>query len=222
MTRPARLLLLSICAAVLGLSVSLFLREYSVVFLLRGTTNDQIDTLAQAPSTPRPASARTTRELLVACGRIITTAPRLRAEPQTAAAVRAACQRVSAAILDRAPLNARAAAVALLSETPGFSADELADAQIRAPYEPWPLLMRIEAAAEQTESSPVERSAILALAGQDIARALLFPWGRDRLAALYADRPDMRATIGDAVTTLPAQDQRAFLSALRTATGESR
>jgi hypothetical protein len=213
MTFPAKLVLIAFCVITFGLSVTLFAREQRAAFLLRGTMNDQIDGLSVQGSVALPASARSIRDLLTACGRILTTAPRLRAEPETAVAVRASCANISAAILAQAPENARALVVHLLSAVPEISAEALAQAQRAAPYEPWPLLMRLEAMALASST----RTDLVALAEADFARALLFPWGRDRVARIYAETPELRGVIRRAAEALPNRDQQQFVRSLRSA-----
>lgn len=208
-----RIFSLALCLVCLGASLALFQREYRAAFFLRGTMNDQIESISSPSPPPVAASARTIRDMLTACGRILTTAPRLKAEPDTARSVRSGCARLSAAVLADAPGNARARAVALLSALPEISADQLASAQIRAPYEPWPLLMRIESVA----LAPQGRADLAAVAESDFIRALSTHWGRDRLATLYVQRPDLRDTIARAGEQAAPADQKAFLAAVRRA-----
>lgn len=213
MSISGRISLLALCFLCLGASLALFQREYWAAFFLRGTMNDQIESISSPSPPPVATSARTIRDMLTACGRILTTAPRLKAEPETAQAVRAGCARLSAAVLDDAPGNARARAVGLLSALPEISADQLASAQMRAPYEPWPLLMRIESVA----LAPAGRADLAAVAESDFIRAMSTPWGRDRLARLYVERPDLRDTITRAGEQAAPEDQQAFPAAVRRA-----
>ena len=217
MTFPARLLLIGFCVISLVLAFTLFVREHRAAFLLRGTMNEQIEGLSSHGSLTLPVSARSIRDLLTACGRILTTAPRVKAEPETAAAVRASCAELSGAILVSAPGNARALAVELLSAVPEVSSEDLATAQQAAPYEPWPLAMRLEVVAR---ASP-QNQGLLAVAEADFVRALLLPWGRDYVARLYASWPDLRGTIRRAAQVVPNRDQQSFARALRSANMEA-
>ena len=213
MTFSAKLVLIAFCLITLGFSLTLFTREQRTAFLLRGTMNDQIDGLSVQGGVALPASARSIRDLLTACGRILTIAPRLKAEPETAAEVRASCSGVSAAILLRSPKNARALAVQLLSAVPAISAEGLARAQRAAPYEPWPLVMRLEATAL---ASSTKRD-LVDVAEADFARALRFTWGRDRVAQIYTEAPALRGVIRRAAEALPIRDQYEFVRSLRSA-----
>lgn len=220
MTRPAPLLALLFCTLSLAMSVLVFAREYRTVYHLQGSAKDQIDALVAAMSgaapLPRAASARSTRDLLSACARLITRAPRLRAEPHTAAAVRGACGRIAGAILADSPGHARARTVALLAGLPSLDPRALALAQQAAPHEPWLLVARLDAVALAAPGG----ADLAAVAGDDIARALRTPWGRDRVVALYARRPDLRAAIHRAAKAPTMPQQADLRRALRAGLAE--
>lgn len=212
MTSSARLLLLGLCSLVLVLSLRVFAAEYSVTFLLRGTVNDQIDRLAAPESHTLPASARSVRDLMSACGTILSTAPRPKGNPALAASLRRSCGQLASDILAQSPGNGRAMAVALLAGLPHITPDAIRSAAAAAPHEPWPLLMRIEAA----HLAPPDPDIAKAMT-PDIARALGTDWGRERIAELYAARTDMRDSIMVLMPTLPQATQSDFLRALRSA-----
>lgn len=212
MPSTARFLLLGLCTLILVLSVQVFASEYRVTFLLRGTVNDQIDRLAMPGSPPLPASARTARDLMMACGTILTTAPRPKGDPALAARLRQSCGQLAAEIIAQAPGNGRALAIALLASLPHLRADAIRSAAAAAPHEPWPLLMRIEAAS----LAPPDPDIAEAMA-PDIVRALATVWGRERIARLYADRTDLRDRIKVLMQSLPQSAQSDFLRALRDA-----
>lgn len=214
MTALFRLSFLSTCALTAAFSLYLFGKEYQVAYLLRGMTNDQIDMIASSATLPEPRSARSARDLLTACGRILTLAPRISAEQDTADKVRAGCKAVSDRILKTSPTYGRARAVAVISSVPKISAADYRSARIAAPYEPWPLLIRIEAYA-RTAERPQE---LTGLAESDFASALSYQWGRDEMARLYVAHPSLRQGIRTAADRLDGDARTDFLRALRTAT----
>jgi hypothetical protein len=216
MSVVSRLVLIGVCLIVAMASGAAFLNEYRVAYLLRGTANDQIDALSASDAPLRSFSARSSRDLLSACGRLMTTAPRIKAEPATSVSVRRTCGRIAQDILSRAPTNARAMAVALVADLPNLSPDTFAKAQKAAPMEPWPLLMRLETIKAATDTNSIH-----ALALQDIRQALQSDWGRDRVAQLYLQRPDVQDVVIAALDQRPAADQRAFMSALRRASRDA-
>ena len=217
MSMPFRVTLLSSCALTVSFSLYLFAQEYQVAYLLRGTTTDQIERLASGAPLPAPRSARSTRDLLTACGRILTTAPALRQDAATANAVRAGCRSVSDAILERAPAYGRARAVSVISYLPRISAAEYRAARIAAPYEPWPLLMRLESYARSGERPPE----LAGPAESGIAAALSYRWGRDEVARLYIAHPDLRAGIRSVADRQEGAVRTDFLRALRDATAKA-
>ena len=212
----ARVSLVFFCLLLAAASAEIFHKEYAVAYFLRGTANDQIDTLSTSQNTFRAYSARSSRELLVACGRLLTTAPRLKADPETASSMRRACGQMAAEVTARAPSNARARAVALAADLPNISADMFKVAQKTAPFEPWPLLIRLDVVASAPESR-----ALGGLVVEDIGRALQSDWGRNRVARLYLERPDLQSLVLDAVGTQVPLEQRAFMAALRRASREA-
>lgn len=209
----ARIAIILICLCIAVASALAFRQEYAVVYQLRGTTNDQIDTLTLPDHRPAvPASARTLRDLLTNCARLMLQAPRLKAEPTLADLVRAQCAGVAEAALVRAPANARAHALSVLMARP-LLPGPLSVAQRTAPYEPWPLVTRLAAIAAADSDDP----ALEGLAREDVARALESSWGRRELAGLYLDHPDMRPLVQAALSTRPAAEQSDFLRLARQA-----
>jgi hypothetical protein len=221
-------IVLSCIGVIFGCVVS-FRHEFGVVSVLRGTTNDQIDSFTamstgtgmstgmstgtDTGSGYRPetaVSARTVRDLLEACVRLTLYAPRLKAEPALAQTVRTRCADLAGQMLEGAPANARAWAVRVLM-APELIASDLGAAQQAAPYEPWPLNTRLEA---------IRRAGPLAadlqpLVQADFARALQSSWGRGQMATIYAQRTDLRALIQGALDGLPPADQTDFIQRTR-------
>lgn len=197
------------------LSVSLreFSNEYRNVVLSVGTTNDKVAAFAEpALLPPVPGSARGTRDLLATCGRVLTLAPVLKADAVLAGRVAAGCRSVAQATLQMAPSHARALAVLVLTTAP-LDAGTLALAQAAAPFEPWPLNIRLKAVA--AAKAPSE--AVMVLARLDIGRAIMSDWGRRALVGLYQDREDFRETIALTAETAAVADQKAFVLLLRSA-----
>lgn len=199
------------CVLILVACVQAFVAEYRVVLHLNGTTNDLIATL-DSQETPRlqPFGARTARDLMVACGRTLTLAPRLKTDAALFDRVSAACDESANLILINAPSYGRARAVKLItSETISPRLYDLA--QSAAPYEPWALNQRLFALAGDSSLS----GNVMVLAQADFGRALRSDWGRMAVAALYRDRAELRPAITRAAELLPATDQAAFVAQLR-------
>lgn len=207
----ARFLLVGCLLLTVALSVRSFLSDYQVVFLLRGTLDDQVDRLTASGAPPHPASMRTTRDLMLACGDILSSPALLTGDPIRAKATAAACGRIADNILAEAPTNGRAQALRLLSDPAGVTAASLARARAAAPLEPWPLVTRITAVTRLSPLPPDVATAFL----PDLERALGTGWGRDRVVALYTTRPDLRDPIRRATASLGPEDQAAFLRAAR-------
>ena len=188
-----------------------FSREYRAVLSISGTTNELVETLAdpQFP-VPQPASARTMRDILSTCGRLLTLSPRLKSDPDLAERVTETCRKISAALLSTAPRNGRALAIGLLTSQ-HFDANGLEAAQSVAPYEPWPLNIRLQAVAG-ADALDKDTEALVA---EDIRRAMLSPWGKKALADLYIAHPSFRPLVSHAAEQAAPFEQRQFLAILR-------
>lgn len=206
--------LVAVCAAVLGTSAKLFAEEYQAIFFLRGTPNEQIDQLvAGGEPIPLPRSSRTTRDLLAACGRIISTSPRLRAEPELVSSVLRECRALADSILENSPSHARALALGLLADSSIPTQEAIQGAQMASRYEPWPATTRFDAYARIVDPDAATRKLMKA----DLARAMQFSWARQEAARLYRDHPSLRVLILEAAKELPNREQSQFVGAMRRA-----
>ena len=211
MFRTSRATIILLCIGVMVQSAMSFRQEFGVVSVLRGTMSDQIVSWTDAGyREPVPASARAVRDLLTACAKLKRFAPRLKAEPQIGAMVSARCGAMADRILVDAPTNARARALLLLVAADLRPAD-LAAAQKAAPYEPWPLIMRIAAIGTAGPLTPD----LQVLAKADFARALETSWGRTEMAGLYTARVDLRDLVQAALEGLPPAAQIDFIRKAR-------
>ncbi len=197
--------------AIFYMALRSFALEYPAVLLVNGTTNGFIDAaVSSRDNLPQPVSARTQRDLLALCGKTITLSPRLRSEPALKAAVAQRCSAIAQALLEASPSNARALAVLLLTAG-DIDPALLRIAQAAAPYEPWPLNLRMQAVgAAQGATESVSH-----LAQADYRRALVSNWGRNVVASLYRSHAGLRAAITAAAESAGPADQRRFLEALR-------
>jgi hypothetical protein len=218
-----RLSIILFCGTVLFGSASLFVQEYRVVFLLRGTTNDQIAAFANPNYKAAAAvSARTLRDLIIACARLSLSAPALKAQPELAETVRGRCAELADEVLQTSPANARARALAALM-SPKLSAPELAVAQSTAPYEPWPLVTRLSAiAAADTAATEGLAPDIQSLAQTDFARALQSGWGQREVVKIYTQNSALRPLIQGALGGLTPVEQSRFIRLVRQAAASSR
>lgn len=188
-----------------------FLGEYQAVLVMTGTTRDMVASLAdQSDEVPQPASPRTTRDLMSACGRALTLVPIVKADPALAAQVSGKCESIAQAILAQAPSNARALAIGLLTAD-RIDSVQLQRAQAAAPFEPWPLNIRLQALARAKALSP----AAMALAQDDFQRALMSQWGQEEVVRIYQTREALRPTIALAAEKIDPKDQKAFVDLLR-------
>lgn len=195
------------CLIVLVLSARLFMTEYGLVLQLSGTTNDRIAAFS-APDfvAPRPQSARSAREVLASCGRVLTIAPSLKADPALARIVARNCATTASVMLERGPSNGRALAV-LLFASPEVDPQAYLAAQSAAPYESWALNLRLLAFSG---SAPLT-ARLIEIAEADISRAILSDWGRSAIARIYRDKPSLRPAITRVAERAPAEAQAAFL-----------
>lgn len=202
--------LVIICLVVIGLAIRLFLLDHRVVRHLAGTTNDRIAALStDGFDAPRPISARSSRDLMMSCGRILTIAPSLKADAALARRVAQGCAATAQALLDTGPSNAGALTVLLLaSDSP--TAQLYRHARDAAPYDAWALNLRLIALSR----SALSGGALPAPARSDIASALSSDWGRATLARLYRDRIALRPVITDMAGKAPPEAQRDFLQRL--------
>lgn len=209
------LLLAGATLVVLFSALWCFSREYQAVLSFSGTTNDIIDSLTDERfDLPHPESARTFRDILSTCGRILTISPRLKSDANLAERVAQTCGKISRSVLSTAPANGRAMAVELLT-VKRIAVDRLRTAQSAAPNEPWALNIRLQAIAADGFLDPVTGEA----AAEDIRRAMLSQWGKEALAGLYIARPAFRPLVSRVAEQADRSDQRRFLEILRRETG---
>ncbi|AWB50571.1 hypothetical protein HYN69_18380 (plasmid) [Gemmobacter aquarius] len=188
-----------------------FVAEYGAVLVVSGTTRDMVATLAeQSGQLPQPASARSMRDLMSACGKALTLVPIVKADSGLAAQVSIKCESIAREILARAPSNARARAVDVLTAD-RIDAVQLGIAQAAAPFEPWPLNIRLQAIARAESVSPE----VLAVAEGDFQRALMSEWGKEEVARIYQTRDALRQSITLAAEKAGPKDQKAFVDLLR-------
>lgn len=202
-----RAALFALCLAVIGAAGWALTQELAVHRVLAGTTTNRIAALTQPrDASLRPLSARSARNLVMACAQIYQQAPALRADASLRHRVAASCNQIAQDILSSAPTHPRALAMALL--TARFDAAALQIAQTAAPHEPGALRLRLWALGEP----PPLDAAMLQVAADDISRALHTDWGRRLLAPLYLAQEDLRPVILVRAQTLDARSQRAFLA----------
>lgn len=208
----ARLGLLSVALFVMFfLALRTFMAEYGAVLVVTGTTRDMVTTLASpSDQLPQPASARSMRDLMSACGRALTLVPIVKADTGLAAQVSGKCRAIAGDVLAQAPSNARALAVMVLTAE-RIDAGQLGLAQAAAPFEPWPLNIRLQALAKTESLSPEA----LALAEGDFQRALMSGWGQEEVARIYQTHAALRPVITSAAEKVDPKDQKAFVDLLR-------
>lgn len=185
--------------------------EYRAVLVTNGTMNDQIAALSSEKSgLLQPGGARSIRDILASCARVLTLSPKLKADAPLASVISDRCHQIAKGFLASSPRNGRALAIALLTSE-DIDASLLRAAQVAAPFEPWPLNVRLKAVAAARDL-PAE---IAPLFEDDLHRAMLSAWGKEAVAEIYITKASLRPSIRRAAEDLSPEDQRDFLGILR-------
>lgn len=166
-------------------------------------------------------SARGLSDLMKNCADILLSNEMIRISTQLKDDLSDSCGAAAKAILARNPSFARAHAAGLIAAGAGVTSADYGLAQRAAPFEPWPLSMRLLAAER---SLTVEGGALaddlVPDVSADIAGAFQSDWGRRMLAGLYMRQAGLRLLIQQVAATRPAEEQRAFLQATRQAVAQ--
>lgn len=188
--------------------------EYRWVYALaagRQITPDALE--AQFSLQGLPASQRATRSLVTACA---TQGLSQGYSPEAGQETAAICARIVAGVLAQSPAHGRALATRLVLLGNAITPQAYADAAAAAPWEPWPLGMRIVAT---TRVRPLPADIEPLLLG-DIARAMRSDWGRQMLAELYLRGPGLRPLVLSASDGLSEREKARFLAEIRKRVGE--
>lgn len=214
------------CAlAVCTLSLGGFGREYVAATILNGHEYQTV--LGMRLYDPRwlTYSARGLGDLMQKCADAMLTNEAVRLSPQLQQEIGNSCGTAAKAILMDSPGFARAHAVGLIAERANLAPQDYGLASASAPFEPWPLRVRLLAverflvmtADTNSGSLPAD---LVPFVSDDMVRALQTVWGRTLLAGLYVRQTGLRALIETVAKTRPDDEQRAFLNATRNAAAQ--
>lgn len=205
------------CGCLCVLSVTAFGREYALAIHPVGQSVNAASEIQQFHQGTLPFSVRGLNGLMKRCADLILADEAVRLSPALQRNVAAACSAMAAGILHRNPNFARAHAVGLLATGASMSPQAYHLAQMAAPYEPWPLTIRLFAAERATIT---EKSLLLIpLFTVDVERLLETDWGRRFLAKLYQRDQGLRPLIGQIAATRTSAEQSSFLNHIKQASG---
>lgn len=202
--------------ALFAMSLDGFNREYASTTILLGQDFETILQLRKFDRGWLTYSTRGLDDLMQKCADALLTNESVRMSPQLQGDIGDSCQEAARTILVRNPGFPRALAVGLIAATGGLSPQAYGLATAAAPFEPWPLSVRLLAVERALTKDPGAVGAdLVAPVSGDVARALQSDWGRKLVAGLYVRQAGLRALIEAAAKTRPPEEQRAFLSATR-------
>lgn len=207
--------LVIICAfALFVFSLDRFIREYTASTALLGSDFENVLQLRKFDRGWLTDSTRGLNNLLNKCADAILTNEAVRISPQLQGEIGDSCRAAAQAILARNPGFSRALAVELVVAPGNLTAPAYDLAAAAAPFEPWPLSLRLLAVERALTKSPGILSAdLVAPVSGDVARALQSDWGRKLVAGLYVRTSGLRGLIEAAAKTRPEDEQRDFLNA---------
>ncbi len=203
------------CAALALLAWSAFSREYIFAVSSQGKDDDIALEMRSIDARWLTSSVVGASDLMKICANLLISNEMARTSSQLKAEIAGSCGVAAMAILRRSPSFARAHAVGLLAAgtvTPNaYSLAEMA-----APFEPWPLAIRLLAAerAVLTDTGALPEPLAPRVAA-DVDRAMQSNWGRRFLAGLYVRQTGLRRWIQQIVSHRPQSEQADFLRALQ-------
>lgn len=211
-----RALCAACCAALAVYAAGAFRQEYGFAVLSR----DDEDSVVQAMQTYDPgwltSSVRGTNDLMKVCADLLLSNDMVRLSTKLQDEIGGSCGTAAKAVLARSPGLARAQAVSLVAARASVTPAAYALAEEAAPFEPWPLGVRLLAAertvSEDTGALPEALSLVVAA---DVDRAMQSNWGRRFLAALYLRQTGLRPWIQKIAESRPEDEQRDFLKAVQ-------
>ena len=206
-----------VCGGMCVLSVLAFGREYALAIHPVGQSVNVTSEIQYFHQGAPPFSVRGLNGLLKRCADLMLGDEAVRLSPALQRDVAAGCSAMAAAVLHRNPDFARAHAVGLLATGGAMTPQAYRLAQMAAPYEPWPLTIRLFAAERATKT---DKSLLLVpLVTADVERLLETDWGRRLLAKLYQRDLGLRPLIGQIAATRPSAEQSSFLNHVKQVSG---
>lgn len=217
-----KLLQMAACAAVTVFAARALNQEYIAVTTFRGF--GQNTALDMRTFDPRwlTASVRGTTDLMKVCADLLLSNEMVRLSPQLQGDIGDSCGNAAQAVLARSPGFARAHAVDLIAARATVTPAAYALAEQAAPFEPWPLEIRLLAAERNLSTDTGALPASLApLVAADVDRAMQSSWGRRFLAGLYLRQAGIRDWIQKVAENRPVEEQRGFLQAVKSLAGNN-
>lgn len=193
-----------------------FVREYAGATILYQQDYGMVLVLRRFDPAWLTNSVRGLDDLMQKCADALLTNEAVRLSPQLQDEIGTACSQAAGGILVRNPGFSRAHAVGLIAAPGVVSGQAYALAAEAAPFEPWPLRVRLLSAerALVKHSGALSADLMVPVFG-DVARAMQSDWGRELVAGLYIRRTGLRALIEAAAKTRSEGEQRDFLRATR-------
>ena len=209
-----RVLAIAACAAVCFFAVSGFGREYTSAVMLRGQEKDIVLGMRAFDPHWLSFSVRGLNDLMKNCADLLLENEMVRLSPQLQQEIGDSCGAAAKAVLRRNPGFARALAAGLIAARADVTPEAYAVAEQAAPFEPWPLGIRLLAAERAVpKATGTLPAALVPLVSSDMGRAMQSDWGRRLLAGLYLRQTGLRSLIQAVAKSRPVEEQRAFLQA---------
>lgn len=204
------------CAAVAVLAVEKFNQEYSAAILTHDTDEQIVLQMRKFDARWLASSVRGTNDLMKNCADLLLSNEMVRISPQLQAEIGDSCGAAAKAVLARSPSFARAHAAGLVAARAAVTPAAYALAEEAAPFEPWPLGIRILAAERNvSKDTGALPEALAPLVASDVDRALQSNWGRRFIASLYLRQTGLRTWIQTIAQKRPPEEQRDFLQAVK-------
>lgn len=199
-----------------------FSREYRSAVMLRAQHEDVVLHMREFDAGWLTFSVGGLSDLMKKCANILLLNEVVQVSRHLKEELSDSCGIAAKAILVRNPSFARAHAVGLIAAGAAVTPVAYGLAQQAAPFEPWPLRMRLLAAER---SLTVEGGALsddlVPGVSADIAGAMQSFVGQRLLAEIYLRQVGLRPLIQQVAGTRPPEEQRAFLRTTKQMAGEN-
>ena len=212
----ARLAYAIACAMVFGFAVKEFCREYMFVVLTQDSGTQAVLDMRHFDSRWLVSSLLGTNVLVRTCADLLLSNEMVILSSQLQSEIGASCGAAAQAVLVRSPTLANVRAMGLVAARDAVTPGAYASAEEAAPFEPWPLGIRLLAAERNLSKDTGTLPAALApLVASDVDRALQSVWGRRFVAGLYLRQQGLRGWIQQLVQNRAPNEQHDFLQAVK-------
>lgn len=192
----SRVIGLGLCSALFGTGLLALGREAQAARVLYAAAPQRALVMRQYDPGWQAASTSGLTQLMRACAESLLGEDVVRLSPRLRDEIAGSCRLAVRGVLRQNPSFARALAVDLLVAQPPVMAAAYAQAQAAAPFEPWPLQIRILAADRLARMQATEISPdFIAVLSKDLLYLIQVAWGQDLLRQLYAQDSPLRPLI---------------------------